>query len=377
MGSGDEVGRAPRTAWEFARLARPRPDYNSREFESSEEAPASPQDCYNSSRNATAFSGEMLRIPLLYLSKAGWAHSSLTRWGFARRASRRFVAGETMQEALQVALSLNQRGLGAALAQLGEHVVSASEATQARMACGDLLRAIEERKLGAYLSVKLTQIGLTVDFDLCMENMLEIARVATLNDSFIRIDMEESGTIDQTLSIGHALRRHGLSNVGLVFQAYLHRSERDLRSAAEAGIPIRLVKGAYQEPKSVAIQSKSEVNANFDRLTAILLEAARSQGGAPGSRDGRTPPLAAIATHDPVRIQFAETHAQQIGLPKSALEFQLLYGIRSELQRSLRDKGYPVRIYVPYGAQWYPYLMRRLAERPANLWFFLSNLIRR
>lgn len=325
----------------------------------------------------TAVAGEMLRTPLLYLSKADWAHSSLTRWGFARRASRRFVAGETMQEALQVAESLNRRRLEAALAHLGEHVVSASEANRARIACADLIRAIEEKKLGAYLSVKLTQIGLTVDFDLCMENMLEITRVASLNDAFIRIDMEESGTIDQTLSVEHALRSQGLSNVGLVFQAYLQRSERDLRSAAEARIPIRLVKGAYREPKSVAIQSKAEVNANFDRLTGILLEAAQRQGGASGSRDGRTPPLAAIATHDTARIQFAEAHAQRIGLPKSALEFQLLYGIRSELQRSLREKGYPVRIYVPYGAQWYPYLMRRLAERPANLWFFLSNLLRR
>jgi len=319
----------------------------------------------------------MLRIPLLYLSKAGWAHSSLTRWGLARRASRRFVAGETLQEALQVALSLNQQGLGAALAHLGENIVAASEANQARTACGDLLRAIEQRNLGAYASVKLTQIGLTVDFDLCMENMLEIARVASLHHTFLRIDMEESGTIDQTLSVEHALRRQGLRNVGLVFQAYLLRSERDLQTAAEAGIPIRLVKGAYQEPKSLAIQSKSEVNANFDRLTSILLEAAQRQGGASGSRDGRRPPLAAIATHDPARIQFAEAHAQRIGLSKAALEFQLLYGIRSDLQRSLRVKGYPVRIYVPYGSQWYPYLMRRLAERPANLWFFLSNLLRR
>jgi proline dehydrogenase len=168
-----------------------------------------------------------------------------------------------------------------------------------------------------------------------------------------------------------------LRNVGLVFQAYLHRSESDLRSAAQAGIPIRLVKGAYTEPKTVAITKKAEVDANFDRLTSILLSEARSQGGLPGSRDGRIPPLAAIATHDPARIGFAEAEAERIGLPKASLEFQLLYGIRSELQRSLRDKGYPVRTYVPYGSQWYPYLMRRLAERPANLWFFVSNLFRR
>jgi proline dehydrogenase len=319
----------------------------------------------------------MLRTPLLYLSKAGWAYSALARWGFARRAARRFVAGESIQEAVQVAQVLNRERLAATLAHLGEEVVLATEADQARLDCEELLRAIEEQKLGAYVSVKLTQIGLRVNFDLCMEHMLEIARVATLNDTFVRIDMEESNTIDQTLSVEHALRRQGLRNVGLVFQAYLPRSERDLRTAVAAGIPVRIVKGAYQEPVSVAFQKKAEVDASFDRMTEILLEAALKQGGVRASKDGRTPPLAAIATHDPARIQFAETLAERIGLPKSALEFQLLFGIRSELQRSLRDKGYPVRTYVPYGAQWYPYLMRRLAERPANLWFFVSNLVRR
>ena len=319
----------------------------------------------------------MLRTPLLYLSKAGWAHSSLARWGFARRAARRFVAGESIQEAVQVAQVLNRERLAATLAHLGEEVVLATEADQARLDCEELLRAIEEQKLGAYVSVKLTQIGLRVNFDLCMEHMLEIARVATLNETFVRIDMEESNTIDQTLSVEHALRRQGLRNVGLVFQSYLPRSERDLRTAVAAGIPVRIVKGAYQEPESVAFQKKAEVDASFDRMTEILLEAALNQGGVRASKDGRTPPLAAIATHDPARIQFAETLAERIGLPKAALEFQLLFGIRSELQRSLRDKGYPVRIYVPYGAQWYPYLMRRLAERPANLWFFVSNLVRR
>jgi proline dehydrogenase len=319
----------------------------------------------------------MLRTPLLYLSKAGWAHSALARWGFARRAARRFVAGESIQEAVQVAQVLNRERLAATLAHLGEEVVLATEADQARLDCEELLRAIEEQKLGAYVSVKLTQIGLRVNFDLCMEHMLEIARVATLNDTFVRIDMEESNTIDQTLSVEHALRRQGLRNVGLVFQSYLPRSERDLRTAVAAGIPVRIVKGAYQEPESVAFQKKAEVDASFDRMTEILLEAALKQGGVRASKDGRTPPLAAIATHDPARIQFAETLAERIGLPKAALEFQLLFGIRSELQRSLRDKGYPVRIYVPYGAQWYPYLMRRLAERPANLWFFVSNLVRR
>lgn len=319
----------------------------------------------------------MLRSVFQYLSRSDWARSSLSGWGLARRASRRFVAGETLEEATQAVQALNRINLAATLAHLGEEVTMETEANRARQDCLALLNAMDELQLGAYVSLKLTQIGLAIDFELCMENMLEIARAAAVNDTFIRIDMEDSSTIDQTLSIHYGLRRQGLRDVGLVFQSYLFRSEHDMRSAVEAGIPVRIVKGAYQEPHSVAFRKKSEVDANFDRMAEIALEAARDHGSGSASKNGRKPPQTAIASHDEARIAHAEGYAQEIGLPKSALEFQLLYGIRAELQRALRAKGYPVRVYVPYGGQWYPYLMRRLAERPANLWFFLSNFFRR
>lgn len=301
----------------------------------------------------------------------------VTRWRFARRAARRFVAGETLVEAIGVARALAERGLSSTLAQLGEEVTDPQEARQTSEDMLGLVRALGTQDLRANVSLKLTQIGLGVDFELCQANMLAIAREAAVHGVFIRIDMEHSTTIDQTLSIHHGLRAHGLTEVGLVFQSALYRSQRDLETAAQQALRIRLVKGAYLEDPDVAYQRKHQVDGNFDRLTESLLSAAHAHGSQPISKDGRTPPMAAIASHDEERIRHAEDLAREIGLPKTALEFQLLLGIRSELQRSLRDRGYPVRVYVPFGSRWYPYLVRRLAERPANLWFFLSNLLRK
>lgn len=319
----------------------------------------------------------MIRPALLYLSEAAWAQAMVTRWGFARRAARRFVAGETLAEALGVARMLADRGLSSTLAQLGEEIADAQVARRTTEDLVQLVRAVGTQDLRANVSLKLTQIGLAVDFDQCKANMLEIAREAAVRELFLRIDMEHSDTIDQALSIHHALRREGLTNVGLVFQSALFRSQRDLQSAVDNGIRVRLVKGAYLESERVAYQHKQQVDRNFDQLTETLLQAAHQHGSVPASPDGKTPPMAAIASHDEQRISHAKEQARRIGLPKSALEFQLLLGIRSELQNSLRDRGYPVRVYVPFGSQWYPYLVRRLAERPANLWFFLTNLLRR
>jgi proline dehydrogenase len=173
------------------------------------------------------------------------------------------------------------------------------------------------------------------------------------------------------------LRRDGFDNVGVVLQSYLYRSKQDARDLMAASTRIRLVKGAYDEPPSVAYPKKADVNACFDRVTEILLEASAVGSAPAASADGRWPPIAAIATHDEKRIAFAKAHAQKIDLPKNKLEFQMLYGIRRRLQEELAADGYPVRVYVPYGTQWYPYFMRRLAERPANLWFFLSSFVRR
>jgi proline dehydrogenase len=319
----------------------------------------------------------MLRFLILFLSEAKWAQGLVKDWGLARRMARRFVAGETLSEALEVAQALSEKGLNTTLAHLGEHVATEAEATASREDLLRLIRAIGGGNLPSNISLKLTQLGLELDFELCMENMLQVAREGAAQNVYIRIDMEESGCIDQTLSIHRNLESQGLSNIGLVFQSALFRSEHDLRLAVKAGTTVRIVKGAYLEPESIAYQSKNDVDENFDLLSRITLEAARDQGAVPISRDGRKPPLSAIASHDSNRIEFAEEYARELGVSRSAVEFQFLYGIRSELQVSLRQRRYPVRVYVPYGAEWYPYLMRRLAERPENLWLVFSNLVRR
>ena len=319
----------------------------------------------------------MLRILILFLSEAKWAQQLVRDWGFARRVARRFVAGESLSEALEVAQTLSERGLTTTLAHLGEHVTTKEESVRSRDEICKLIQAIGASNLPSNVSLKLTQLGLGLDYELCMDNMLQVAREGAARSVYIRIDMEDSPYVDQTLSIHHALGAQGLTNVGLVFQSALFRSVQDIRTAVAGGTSLRLVKGAYLEPASISYQSKHDIDEHFDQLSMILLDATRDHGGVPVSPDGRTPPLAAIASHDSDRIEFAEEYAREIGVPRSALEFQFLYGIRSELQDSLRQRRYPVRVYVPYGSQWYPYLMRRLAERPANLWLVFSNLFRR
>ena len=326
---------------------------------------------------ATIPNGFMLRSLILFLSDAKWAQRLVKDWSLARRVARRFVAGESLTDALEVARILEERGLVTTLARLGEHVSTRQEADRSRDEILKLIQAIGASKLPSNISVKLTQLGLSLSYELCMTNLLEVAREGAAQGVYIRIDMEESAYIDQTLSLHHALAAMGLSTMGLVFQSALIRSENDVRSAVAEGTSVRIVKGAYRESPSIAYQSKSDVSESFDKLSSVALEAARDQGAIPISADGRTPPLTAIASHDSNRIEFAENYARQIGVSRSALEFQFLYGIRSGLQVSLHQRRYPVRVYVPYGSQWYPYLMRRLAERPANLWLVVSNLIRR
>ncbi|MCK5318377.1 MAG: proline dehydrogenase family protein, partial [Anaerolineales bacterium] len=217
---------------------------------------------------------------------------------------------------------------------------------------------------------------LELDFDLCLSNMRCIATRAAEYGTLVRIDMEDSSTIERTLKIYNILKDEGLTNVGLVIQSYLYRSEEDVRKLLEQGTRIRLCKGAYNEPPEVAFPKKSDVDANFDRLTALMIDGSQSQGSVPASADGKVPPITALGTHDEKRTVFACKHAEKAGLPKEALEFQMLYGIRSDLQDALHASGYPVRVYVPFGTEWYPYFMRRLAERPANLWFFITALVR-
>ena len=318
----------------------------------------------------------MLRAPLLYLSKAAWARRVVTGWGFARRASSRFVAGETLDAAITSVQTLGARRLTATLDHLGEQVTTAREA---RAATGDyliLLDRICAAGVASNASLKLSQLGLGVDTELCRDNLRQIVRKAAECGIFIRIDMEDSPTVDRTLDIYRSLAAERLTHVGLVLQAYLFRTEDDLGSLLAEGARIRLCKGAYKEPKHIAFAKKADVDRNYDHLAAMMIAASLQTGGEPSSADGRIPARTALATHDPRRIEFARQQAARLGLPRRALEFQMLYGIRGDLQQSLAAEGYPVRIYVPFGTEWYPYYVRRLAERPANVWFFLSNLIR-
>lgn len=318
----------------------------------------------------------MFRFLFLSLSKAAWAQRLITSWGFAWRAARRFVAGNSAEEAVQAVRELNAQGIAATLDHLGENTSSAEEARQATADVITILRAIGTSGVQANVSIKLTQLGLLLDEALCRENLLQIAGEAQRQGIFIRVDMEDSSLTDKTLALLRWLRGQGFL-FGVVIQAYLYRSAEDVTALMAEGVRVRLVKGAYREPAQVAYPRKADVDAAFDRLTLKLIEGALRAGAPLRSADGRTPPIPAIASHDVARLRFAQQAAEQAGLPKEALEFQMLYGIRRDLQLELVRAGYPVRVYVPYGTHWYPYFMRRLAERPANVWFFLSNLLRK
>ncbi|RME90651.1 MAG: proline dehydrogenase [Anaerolineae bacterium] len=318
----------------------------------------------------------MLRSFLIYLSKAAWAQRMVTQWKFAWRAASRFVAGETIEDALRVVRELNAKGINVTLDHLGEHTTSPEEAAQATADILEILDRLGQDGFRSNVSIKLTQIGLALDEELCAENLERILARARERKNFVRIDMEDSPYVDQTFALYRRMRDKGYENVGLVVQAYLYRSEEDTRALLAEGARFRLVKGAYKEPPELAYPKKADVNANYDLLAKILIDAAVEAGAPTISADGRIPPIPAIATHDEARIDFARQYARKVGLPNDALEFQMLYGIRRDLQERLAGEGYPVRVYVPYGTHWYPYFMRRLAERPANLWFFLSNLFR-
>ena len=318
----------------------------------------------------------MFRATLIYLSKAAWARNVVTRWGFAWRAASRFVAGEKLEDTIKVVGVLNEKGIHATLDHLGEHT---DNPEKARMATEDILKifdAIQESGVCANVSIKLTQIGLSLDDRICEQNLRRILSYAQERNNWVRIDMEDSSWVEITLRMYERMRSEGLMNVGVVIQSYLYRSEEDVRALLEHGGRVRLCKGAYKEPAEVAYPKKVDVDANFDRLSEQLIDGALAQGSPEVSEEGCIPPIPAIASHDPARLVYAKAYAQKVGLPKGAVEFQMLHGIRRDLQEETVREGYPVRVYVPYGSEWYPYYVRRLAERPANLWFFISNLLR-
>jgi len=319
----------------------------------------------------------MFRSFFIYLSKASWARNIVTHWSIAWRMASRFVSGETIEDGIQTIKLLNAKGINATLDHLGEHTDSPEKARQATQDIIQAFDAIEGAGVHSNVSIKLTQIGLGVSEELCADNLAIILEKARSLGSFVRVDMEDSAVTQITLDILYKMRQRGFNNVGIVIQAYLYRSEEDIRKLLKDCFAVRLCKGAYKEPATVAYPKKKDVDASYDRCSALLVDGALSQNCPTVSADGKIPPVPGLATHDPKRIEFAKAYAQKVGLPKDALEFQMLNGIRRDLQEQLAKDGYHVRIYVPYGTEWYPYFMRRLAERPANLWFFASNFFHR
>lgn len=314
------------------------------------------------------FGEEWLHRILLYLSTAGWARRIVTDLPPARAVARRFVAGENSQEALAISKALNDKGMLVALDFLGESVTNVEEANAARDEILGLFAAIDEAGVDAYVSIKLSQLGLRIDPDLALDNMRQLLTEAKKFNNRVRIDMEETAVTDITFSIYRQLRfDDGFDNVGIVIQSYLYRTEADVEQLINEGAWVRLCKGAYAEPANLAFAKKADTDSNYVKLTeAMLSETARQKGL-----------HLAVASHDEAMIQAAIDYANTHNIAANEFEFQMLYGVRRELQEKLVRDGYQMRIYIPYGTAWYPYFMRRLAERPANLWFFASNLLKR
>jgi len=286
-----------------------------------------------------------------------------SRVGMARPTSfgRRFIAGETLDEAIAAARAIQAGGMNVTLDQLGESVTTISGADAATRIYLQTVDAIVLAGVERNISLKLSQLGLNIDRATCTDNLRRILEASRPHDFFVRIDMEESSTVPATLEVFQSVWDQGSRHVGLVLQSALYRSEEDARRLSDAGVRIRLVKGAYKEPKSVAYQKKADVDAAFVRIMDQLL---------------RTGTYPALATHDPAIIDAAKRMAAANRIGNDRYEFQMLYGIRRDLQAALVAEGFRLRLYVPFGTQWFPYFMRRLGERPANLAFVLRALIR-
>lgn len=306
----------------------------------------------------------LLRSAFIALSR----NRSLRRFGersaIGTRLSSRFVAGMEIDDALRVAEAVNKQGMAVSLDSLGESVTSENEAYKAAEIYHRLIDAIAARKLNANVSVKLTQMGLGISHDIAesiAENLTEHARAA---GSFVRIDMEDSSLTQVTLDIVRRIHaRPGLRGaIGTVIQSYLYRSQADVEQLLADGIRIRLCKGAYKEPAEVAFPRKADVDSNYIRLSCMLLD---------------SPVYHGLATHDIAMLNAAKSFARQHGIEPGRYEFQMLFGVRRDLQRELVRDGYKMRVYIPFGREWYPYFMRRLAERPANVFFIAKNLMRK
>ena len=321
----------------------------------------------------------MLRSFLIYLSQASWAQRLVITSSFAWWAASRFVAGEKVADAIRAVRELNEKCINATLDHLGEHTSTIEEADKATEDILTIFNEINKSDIRSNVSIKLTQIGMSLDEEICRQNLARILDQVKKHKNFLRIDMEDTPYTDTTLSLYYSMLQRGfnVSQVGIVMQAYLYRTEADVRKLLEYNTHLRLVKGAYNEPSDKSFPKKADADASYDLLAKLMIDAACKIEANKISADGRVPPIVAIATHDQKRIAFAKQYAEKVGLPKEAIEFQMLYGIRRDLQENLVKEGYPVRVYVPFGMQWYPYFIRRLAERPANIWFFVSNYLRK
>lgn len=299
----------------------------------------------------------MLRSTLLLLSRQRWLRDWMQNSKTAERFTARFVAGRTLEDALRACSNLRTEGILSTLDHLGENVSSPSEAGESRDAYLKSLDGIADKQLASTVSIKLTQMGLDLSEQIARDNVRTLAERAKSYGTGVEVDMESSEYTDRTLSV---VRDSHLrtGNVRAVIQAYLHRSEADIDQLCRERIPVRLCKGAYKEPGDVAFAEKSDVDASFERLMTKLLA------------DGTYP---AIASHDERLVRKAVEQARKRGLGPNHFEFQMLYGIRRDLQKELVAQGFRLRVYVPYGDAWYPYFMRRLAERPSNVWFMVKN----
>lgn len=300
------------------------------------------------------------RTALLYLSRQHQLKRVLSSVPGFKQITRRFIAGENIDDALEAIRRLNQLGITASFDHLGESISSEEEAESDVREYFHVLDRISEAGINSNVSVKPTQLGLDIDYDLCLRNIRRIVEYAKQYENFVRIDMEDSPRTDATLNIFKTLRRE-FDNVGIVLQAYLYRTEKDLDEMLSIGAKVRLCKGAYDEPETVAFPEKDDVDRNFVKLMKTLLKSGIYHG---------------IATHDDRMIDATRQFARAEAIGLDAFEFQMLYGIRQSQQLKLAKAGYRMRTYVPYGEYWYPYFMRRLAERPANVWFVLRSLFK-
>jgi proline dehydrogenase len=303
----------------------------------------------------------MVRAFLLFLARNKGFKNFAAKSKFFRMTASRFIAGETLDEAIRVVQEINRNGICGSLDLLGENTSSREDAVRTVRDVMEILDRINAGKANCNVSVKLTQLGLDLNAEFCARNLLQIVQHARRLDNFVTVDMEDSHYTQKTLDIVENVHLQS-DNVGAVIQAYLYRSEPDVLRMSERKIRVRLVKGAYLEPEEVAFRKKKDTDANYLKLAKMLLQ----NGG-----------YSAVATHDESIIQAVKEFTRDRGIGKDRFEFQMLFGIRRELQRQLAREGYNMRVYIPYGRLWFPYFMRRLAERPANISFFLRNLFRK